>query len=229
MKIYGRILILLLLFAATSCAPDPRKEAKAQETVMIAKQTAANMEQARQIERERADAEKLKADYQQAVWDSALGTTQTTANTLVRFVGWSLTIALSVVVLGAAWTVKETSIGIGRTFVQFAEVRAGLIHMDRGTRTFPAFVDVRQMHGTRFIAKLADGGVMRLDAAQLADRQLIAALAQVSALGVFGQEMREANDAAGMAMFQPDVIAAKDGPLVVGAEFVNMLREGANR
>lgn len=228
MKIRKVIFLILVMMFLAACAPDPRKEANAQKTLIESNQAALDAEQARAIRQTQADAEKVKSDYWQAVWDSALGTAQEAANTTVRFVGWSLTIALCVVVLGAAWTVKETSIGLGRTFVRFAEVRAGLIHMDKSTRTFPGFVDVRQLHGTRFVAMLATGQVLKLDAAQSADRQLIAALAQVATTGAAMQEMRTANDARGMAMFQPDIVSAADGALPVGSEFIKCL-EGSER
>lgn len=221
----GRKMILIVgMLLLAACGPDPRKEAKAQETILLAEQTAANMEQTRQIEREQANAAQLKSEYWQAVWTTNTATVQSG----MRLLSWVVFVALCVIVLGFAWTIKETAIGLGRTFVSFTEVRAGLIHMDKATRTFPGLVDVRQVHGTRVVGMLSTGGVIRLDVSKPADRQLIAALAQVSALGAAYQEMATSKDPGGMAIMQPDVIGASDGPLMVGAEFIKTL-EGAQR
>jgi hypothetical protein len=202
------VLLIFLVLFATSCAPDPRKEAKAQETILIAEQTAQNMRQARQIERERADAARAKAKYQQAVWNANMAEMIQSVKTGIRVIGWSLVVSLSVMVVGFGWTVKETSIGLGQAAVAKAFVSAGLIHMDENTRTFPGFFDVKQFGDTKFVTMLATGQTYKLDEKQLANAALIAALAQVSTAGVLANAaaMNKNVDAAGLAMINPTIV-----------------------
>jgi len=195
-----------LVFWLASCAPDPRKEAIAQVTILQAEQDAADREQARGIKQDAAEVEKARSEWTAEVWDSTKETAKERANTLVYFVGWSLTISLTLAVLAFGWTLKETSIGVGRAFVKFTQLRAGLIHMDQATRTFPL---LQHIHGTRYLLTNPNtDGVLRLDIKNPSDRQMIATLGLTSAIGALAQEARQSQDPTGMAMINPPIVTA---------------------
>ena len=208
----------LLVLLLAGCGVDPRKDAIAEKTRIEANTAALDAEQARAIEKQEADQKAAQAAWWRAVWDSALETGKAVMKVAVRFIGYSFAMSVSVALMGFCFVMLRTSHGIGLAAVAKAETLAGLIHMDKNTRTYPAFRDVKQIHGTKFIAMLETGGVMRLDAAKDADRQMIAAWAQTAAIGAAFQEMKNAPDAAGMSVFQPDVITAKQDGLLVGAQ-----------
>jgi hypothetical protein len=202
------LLVAMVMILLAGCAPSPMDYADADAIRSESEQKALDAMQSRQQGKERHEVEMDQAQFWAEVRASTLYSTKAMANMLVKSVGCCLIAALCVAILGMGWTVKEMSIGLGTVAVQAAEVRAGLIHMDKSTRTFPAFMDVKQVHGSRYVAMLASGQVLKLDVARPADAMLVMALAQTSAVGAAMQEMRTANNAEGMAMFQPDLIDA---------------------
>ena len=145
-------------------------------------------EQTRIANEELAKQKAIDDAYWNAVFSSALYAVKQTA----IFVVYSIGIALCVIIMGSGWTIKETTIGLGKARVARAELESSLIHMDENTRTFPAFT-VKTVDGNRFLTMLATGQTFKLNEPIDANPLLIAALAQVSTTGVY---VREASKAA---------------------------------
>lgn len=204
----GLIGLICLLMLATGCAPDPRKDAQAEQTRIEANQSALDAEQLRAVkEREEADAA-ARAAWWRAVWNEALSTAKFMGKIFVSAVSLSATASLCIVLVFGGWSVKNTVDGMGKAFVQRAELSASLIHMDAKTRTFPALFTVSEVAGRRILTVLATGQKLLMDeSTNPADPRLIAALAQVSTAGVLADAARNGKaDAAGLAMIQPTVI-----------------------
>ena len=172
----------LLAMTVVSCAPDPRKAAIAFETRVMAEQSVLDAELARELRgAEGVDAQAVR-DWEAGVREATTQVAQERAVGFVGVMGWGLTAGCAVVVLGAAWSVTRTVNGMGKALVQFAEVRSSLVHMDRGTRTFPM---LRHAHGTRWaLAVPSTGSVLMLDEKHEPDRMLIAALGAVCVEGL---------------------------------------------
>lgn len=213
--INGRIVaIAILLMLLTACGADPRREAKAYETRMLAEQTAADREQARQVEAQREAERAAEAAYRRQVWDASLETAQTMGRFFVAVNAFVLTLAVAFVVGSGALTVRRTVSGLGDAVVLRALTQAALIHMDKGTRTFPSLLT--DINGTKFLTSQSTGQTWRLDEKALANPQALAMLAQVASTGAAMQEMKGAHDAGGMAIFQPEVIEASVDGMTVG-------------
>lgn len=201
------LFVLLVMFTA-SCVPDPRKDAQAEKIRMEAAQAAKDSEQLRSINARKEADEAARAAWWRKVWEASLDSAKAAAKVFVNFVSFALTVSLCVVLLGAGWTVKETTIGLGRAAVMRAELSAQLIHMDSKTRTYPALFTVSEVDGTRILTMLATGQKFLMDKnANPADPRLVAALAQVSTAGVLAAAASNPRtDAAGIAMIQPKII-----------------------
>ncbi len=211
----GRLVaIAILLMVLTACGADPRREAAAYETRVIADQTAANMEQARAIEAQQEAERAAAAAYRQQVWDASIETAKSMGKFFIAINAFVLTLAVAFVVGSGAFTVRQTVAGVGDALVLKAMTQAALIHMDKSTRTFPSLIT--EMNGTKFLTNQSTGQTWRLDKETLANPHMIAMLAQVAATGAALQEMKGAKDAGGMAIFQPEIIEASTERMTVG-------------
>ena len=187
--------VILAGVILTSCGSDPRNEADAYRTRLLADQRAADLEQARDVRTSQAE----QAAVEQA---------QTAA---ARVAGWNMiitvaSIAVCVVVImlavGSGWAV----VGAGRSVARAAEVRANLIPLQlaEATRQFP--VMIAYLGAGRFsLANPNTGGVMLLDTRQPGDRQLITAAGGVQLAGVVAREARRSKEPEGVAVITSGV------------------------
>jgi len=183
MKKPYQIIIILSLFLYGCGNRAAVDEAKAYQIRQETDQVSLNAEQTRKANEEAARQKLINDTYWNVIFDSAIVSVKRVAN----FVVYSIGIALCIIALGGGWTIKETAIGLGQARVARAQLEACLIHMDRSTRTYPAFKS-NILNGSCFITMLETGQIFRLDKSQDANPLLVSMLAQTSAIGAFAQE-----------------------------------------
>jgi len=183
MKKPYQIIIILSLFLYGCGNRAAVDEAKAYQIRQETDQASLNAEQMRKANEEAARQKLIDDTYWNGIFDSAIVSVKRVAN----FVVYSIGIALCIIALGGGWTIKETAIGLGQARVARAQLEACLIHMDRSTRTYPAFKS-NILNGSCFITMLETGQIFRLDKSQDANPLLVSSLAQTSAIGAFAQE-----------------------------------------
>lgn len=192
MKITKALLFLLLTFALTACNLDnPRAEADAYQTRLLAEVAATATAQATEIEgqnEEIAFQNRLARQAElQLAWQRLIYVTGLVAIPVVAFV---------LVYLGKITV--TTAQGLGEAAVLAAQTKAALIHLDEKTRTFPL---VQHIHGERYLLHDPNtGGTSVLDMSCPADRQLIASSGAVRLAGAVAREARQAEDPTGVSL-----------------------------
>jgi hypothetical protein len=184
------VLVMVLAWVLVGCAADPRNQADAYKTRIIAEQAAADRVQLRaaagqaaalaQAEQEQTSAARVAAEARLITWLAVAG---------------SLAGSLAVIGLGVGLAVSF--VGAGRGVYRLAEVRACLIPLAENTRQFPLILAYTG-RGRYSLANPNTGGVALLDTRRDDDRQLIAAAGAVQLAGSVAREARRSDDAAGV-------------------------------
>jgi hypothetical protein len=207
MKRFTTLLIILFTFALSACELDnPRADADAYQTRLLAEVAATATAQATEIERQNAliDLENRRARQAelQLAWQRLIYTAGLVAMPVISFV---------LIYLGK--TTVSTAQGLGEAAVLAAQTKAALIHLDEKTRTFPL---VQHIHGERFLLHDPNtGSTSVLDISQTADRQMIASSGAVRLAGVVAREAKQAEDPTGVSI-------ATNVP-IVGAEAARII------
>ena len=183
------------LVILASCAPDPRNQADAYKTTVLADQAAADQAAARSVRTIEAD---------QAAAEAA----QTAA---ARVAGWNRFIlvasiagcvVVSCLAIGGSWA----AIGGGRAMAKAAEVRAMVVsyQLDELTRQYPALMTY--LGAGRFsLANPNTQSVLMLDTRQAADRESIRAAGAIQLAGAVAREARRSNQPEGVAVITSGV------------------------
>jgi hypothetical protein len=178
---------LLVLVLASGCAADPRNEADAYQTRVLADQAAAD----RQLERSERSVEfRATSAARVAGWQ--------------RFYTWASVaacIAIGGLGVGSAWAAVVS----GRAVARFAELRAGLIPLAESTRQFP-LVASYVGKGRVTLANPNSGVVLYLDTRRGCDRESVARAGAVQLAGAVAREARRSNDAAGVSVIPGQVV-----------------------
>ena len=208
----------VIVLVLSACNLDnPRADADAYETRILAEVAATATTQAIEIERQNAmiDLENrhaFQAELQFA-WQRLIYVTGLVAIPVVSFV---------LIFLGK--TTVSTVQGLGEATVLIAQTRAALIHLDEKTRTFPL---VQHIRGDRYLLHDPNtGGTSVLDMNSPVDRQLIASSGAVRLAGAVAREARQAEDATGVSLATnvPIIDAAEtEGQLVVGSDVAKII------
>lgn len=213
-----KIILLAFMFLAvvlSSCAPDPRKEAKAFEVKTLAEQEALNQAQQRAynedlqaIRIQEAKIEEMHKEATAAEWRAGLN----------KAIHWGFnffTIGLCAFVLAFAYSASRASIGLADVTVRAASVRANLIHMDEATRSYPLLMQYLGK-GRYSLAQPGINSVLMLDTRNDPDRQLIATSGLSQLAGTIAQEAARSSDPSGIAVMQPPIVSFKDEMVTVG-------------
>jgi hypothetical protein len=192
--------IFLLGACLVGCAVDPRNQADADKTRILANQAAADRAQARshleqQFQQETAELEQTSAARVRA-WD--------------RFYAWvSLAGSLAVagVILAVAVGLAWGTVGAGRAAARGAELRSCLIPLNESTRQYPLLIQYTG-RGRFSLANPNTGAVMLLDSGMPADRRLIGIVGAVQTMGMATRGAQKSTS--------PDslIFTAKDGQYV---------------
>lgn len=189
------LMIVSGLVILASCAPDPRNQADAYKTTVLADQAAADQAEAR--------AARTLQDNQ-AASDRA-------ATEAARVAGWNRFILVASIAgcVGAAFLAIGCSwaaIGAGRSVAMAAERKAAVItiHLDESTRTFPLAM-VYLGAGRFSLANPNTQNVLMLDTRQPGDRQAIRAAGAVMLAGAVAREARRSNQPEGVAVITSGV------------------------
>ncbi len=207
MKIKLTFLVAVMVFFLSACELDnPRADADAYQTRLLAEVAATATAQATEIERQNAliDLENRRARQAdlQLAWQRLIYTSGLVAIPVAGYV---------LIFFGK--TVVGTVQGLGEAAVLTAQTHAALIHLDEKTRTFPL---VQHIHGERFLLHDPNtGSTTTLDMNNPADRQLIASSGAVRLAGVVAREARQAEDPTGVSI-------ATNVP-IVGAEAAQII------
>jgi hypothetical protein len=207
MKTKFTFLAVATVLLLSACELDnPRADADAYQTRLLAEVAATATAQATELERQNAliDLENRRARQTelQFAWQRLIYTAGLVAMPVVGYV----LIYLGKITVSAAQ-------GLGEAAVLAAQTKAALIHLDEKTRTFPL---VQHIHGERFLLHDPNtGSTSVLDMSQTADRQLIASSGAVRLAGVVAREARQAEDPTGVSI-------ATNVP-IVGAEAAQII------
>ena len=196
----SRLVVMALMIGAclvilASCAPDPRNQADAYKTTVLADQAAADQAEARAartVQDNQAAAELLSTEAARvAAW---------------RWFDYCLGAAGSVIVIGLAIGSSWAMIGSGRAMAKAADTRAMVVsfQLDESTRQYPALMTY--LGAGRFsLANPNTQSVLMLDTRQPGDRQAIRAAGAVMLAGAVAREARRSNQPEGVAVITSGV------------------------
>jgi 16S rRNA G1207 methylase RsmC len=213
------LLSFILCFCFLSaCAPDPRNAADAYATTSQADQAALNAAQQRSLLNDQHTLAEQQANAQLAASIAA-------HNHLVTWISLAGSLALGIFILASTViiivTMWHASHAIKIYSLRHAEVQANLIPLDPITRQYPLLISFHR--GVFSLTNPNIGQTLLLDTHNEADRQAIAASAQVQAAGVLAVEARKAHGAQDIAKIRPTIIDAQESGLQVGEIFNNMV------
>lgn len=190
--VWAIIMLVLAASLLSGCAPDPRKEAAAQATLIQAQQNVADQAARRAAEEAKAKLEQQKQEQIAAAWVAAV-------NQFIQWAGYAGTLAACIVLIRFGQGVGVAVYGLGRAAENRAMVLSNLISMDPRTRTYPLIQ--YQGHGLITVTNPMTGQTMLMNTANQADRQLIAAFGMQNLAGMVAYEARHHQaDPAGVAL-----------------------------
>lgn len=188
----------VLVLVLTGCGVDPRDQADADRTRLLAEQEAAN------LAADRTQAEEL-AGLQLAEQEGTQAERVAGRSVFIRWFSIFGTVAACGAVLAAAVGFGWGAIGTGQAVARGAAVRAGLIPLDEKTRQFPVLVSYVG-HGRFTLANPNTGELIALDTRRNGDRDLIRASGAVQLAGAIAREAARSNDPAGVALVRPVIL-----------------------
>lgn len=207
------LIIPVIVFMLSACAPDPRKEAQAFQIREQAQQDALNQEQTRQ------HADELHAfqmQQQQIEQGNREATKQEWRNGLNMMIRYSSFFATAAVCFAVFMITRATvnayaivSEGTARALVQAANVRANLISLDPTTRQFPLLLQYIGKGIVSLTNPNADSTLL-LDTRNEPDRQMIQAMGAVQYAGALAHEARQAKDPAGVSIIQTPIVDVEE-------------------
>ena len=170
------LLILLVIILAAGCAPDPRNQADADKTRLLAEQQAADQTQARKQAADLHTQALRDAEQTQAVRVAAKN----------RMIGGASVIGLITLAALAAASVfvyvTRLAPGLAAAAVTAADLRARLIPLDKITRQYPLLQT--QHNGQPMLTNPNAGQVLELTAGHDPNPQQIAATGQTQTVGL---------------------------------------------
>ena len=204
MRLRYLIFAFLFLWLMTSCAPDPRKQAKAKQIQEQAQQDALNQEQNRiqamQIHDLQIQAEQLELDRTKAIELEK----RTGLRTMTQWGFIFGTACLCFVIFKVSQTFVLTTQQIAAAAAHAAEVKSNLIYLDDKGQ-FPALIQ-HVGKGVYSLTDLNTETVLMLDSRNPGDRQMIAGAIAIRHTGVLADRAAKSNDAAGMSLINPPII-----------------------
>jgi len=178
------IVLSIFLIALVACAPDPRNQADADNSRVLTTQEAANQVQQRQLA-QTTYVEKLAAFKE--TWRAAFPTIAV----CVQVVTVALSISLSLAMVGTGGGIGYAGFNLGKIAVFAARIKAGLIPLDRKTRTFPLYI--QHIEANKFTLHNANtGSVVYLDCDRKEHRELVSAVSEIQRIGVLAYETGQA-------------------------------------
>jgi hypothetical protein len=202
-KFQNLVMVGLLGLCLATCAPDPRNQADADATRLLAEQDAADQQQAREQAARVFSVELAEREQVSAQW----------VRSRQEFIRWSMlaaTMALSLALLGGGYGLSLFFIGRSRTAVTAAALRAQLIALDAATGQYPLIN--YEGHGMVSLTDPNTGMTLKLDTRNDADRQMIATSGAVRLSGIVSHNAAiHKTDPAGVALVGTNPITIFDG------------------
>lgn len=200
--------MMLVIFTAltlTACAGDPRNEADAYETRILAEQAALDAAQARSHQA-RLDALEL-ADAEQTLQVRTANQAQAaqTLGWVIRYGGMALTVSAVMVSLAAGAGLSAAMIEGGRAAGRAANVRANLIPLDRTTGQYPALIQYLG-NGRYSLTDANTHTTLELDTRNEPDRAMVAGAMAVRHALVMSAAAARSKSPEGVAMIEPMVL-----------------------
>ena len=194
------VLWVILLCLLAGCAGDPRNQADAYATRLLADQEAADQAQEREQDEvtfamansvdEALQAERIAAREKLIRWTSIFGT-----------------FGICMVILATAGGYSLAALATGKALAQASMTRAGLIGLSEKTRQYPLLLHrMPDGNGLYTLTNPNNGQVLRIDLKKEPDRQMVAAMNTVQFAGVLAREGRRAQDAASISAIRPQII-----------------------
>ncbi len=203
------LLISLIITLLTSCAPDPRKAAQADQIREQAAQDALNQEQQRQQASDLHAFQVQQLQIEQGTRDATKQTWRDGWNMMIRISFFFATAALCYSIILASRSVTSAIDGISKALVRAAEVRANLIPLDRITRQYPALLQYIG-YGRFSLTNPNTNSTLMLDTRNEPDRLMIQAAGATQYAGALAREARQAEDPAGVSIIQSPVVNVEE-------------------
>jgi hypothetical protein len=185
------VLLLTLLLLTACYIDDPRAEADAYQTRILAEVAATATAQATEFERQNALLDLENRQAQQAELQLA-------TRRLIYASGLIVIPVMAYVIISLSKTTINTAQSLCDAAVLAAQTKASLIHLDEKTRTFPL---IQHIHSERFLLHDPNtGSTTTLNMTNPVDRQLIATSGAVRLAGVVAREARQADDPTGVSI-----------------------------
>lgn len=196
-KVVNLILAVFLLLAG--CAPDPRNEAEAYAMMSQADQEAADAAVMRQMT---ASGELQRQAEEMATADSRIEA----RSRIIRYGSAILVIMMAGLAAATIYVyASHLAPGLASAAVTAADLRARLMPLDHKTRQYPLLMQP-QGDGKITLTNANTGLVLELETGQCADRQMVAASAQVQAIGLVADASVQAKATAALEMMQTPVV-----------------------
>jgi len=192
MKRFTPVFFILLAFNLSACELDnPRAEADAYQTRLLAEVAATATAQATEIKRQNAMIDLENRQAQQAELQLA-------TRRLIYTSGIIIIPVMAYVVVSLSKTTVRTAQGLGEAAVLAAQTKAAQIHLDEKTRTFPL---IQHIHGERYLLHDPNtGSTSVLDMSNQANPQLVASSGAVRLAGAVAREARQSDDPTGVSI-----------------------------
>lgn len=203
-KIIQNLMVVgLLAVCLATCAPDPRNQADADATRLLAEQDAADQQQQRQQNAQDFGLKLAEREQVSAQW----------VRSLQDFIRWSMvfaTAAICLALLGGGFGLGFYFVGRSRVAVNAAALRASLIGLDAATGQYPLIK--YEGHGMISLTDPNTGMTLKLDTRNDADRQMIATSGAVRLSGIVSHNAAmHKTDPAGVALVGTNPITIFDG------------------
>jgi hypothetical protein len=176
------LFLIFLSLAVAACTTDPRDQADADNSRILAYQQAADQEAAR-LQRQVKFEEMLKA-FQAEFPTVIFG---------LQLITLALAVSLSVSLVGTGSGIGWAGFHLGQVAVHAAQVKADLIHMDAKTRTFPLILQYI-CTGIYTCTNSNTGSVMELNTRRPEHADLVRAISALNHDGMIAFEAGHAHN-----------------------------------
>ncbi len=179
---------LVIAVAIASARADPRDQASADRTVILAQEEAKMAEQQRAQQQKEWD---LQQKQREALFEAWLAAWKEAIPWIFGF----CMLAVGIVMFSAAFGASAATIGIGKAVAVGAMVKARQLWVDKETGQLPGYVSEQN-----YLADPNTGSVVSLASANSADSRMVSAANSVRAIGVIARQAKGAlSNGAGIA------------------------------
>lgn len=197
--------LFVIVGLLTACAPDPRKEAAAFETISQAEQAARDAEQAREHKQTLNHIAEQRALQKQEIFSANVEKMKIMTGIAVYIGGITMILVLIYVIISAGKNMNVVIEGVSNAVVRKMMVQANLIYIDKSSGTFPQLLEYLGS-GKYSLTDLGDHSTIFLDTHNAPDRIAVRGAIAIRHALVMSSAAAKSKDPTGVAMIQPLII-----------------------